>query len=523
MAGKEFNVTGLCNPTMHYMVDISAKLKTIIRDYIDPGKYFVINRARQYGKTTTFSRLQIALNARYIVLRASFERLGSGSFESEKEFVDAFTDLISTSLKRAGANDETIATWRSEYSGRVRNLADQITSLVSSVDKPIVLMIDEVDKSANNQLFLDFLGALRDMYLDRNDSAAPAFHSVILAGVTDIKNLKAKIRPDEQHRQNSPWNIAASFDVDMSFSAPEIMTMLDEYEADRHSGMDVKSVAERLYYHTGGYPFLVSALCKIIHDEKMYWSQGGVDNAVKRILVAKNTLFDDVIKNLQAHPGFAKLVERIILEGKRVEYNPDDPNIQIGIMYGIFAHEEGQVRISNLVFSTRLMNYFVSTSETNTLVQDQSYRDASIYIKGGVLDFDKVLERFSVFMADEYRDKDSKFVEHEARRLLIGYIKPIINGRGQYFLEPEIRGGQRIDLLVQHEQTEYVIEVKIWRGEAYEQRAYDQIARYVKARHGKVGYVVSFCDLQKSPRRGGLITRDGVEIHEVIVAYKDSI
>ena len=41
----------------------------------------------------------------------------------------------------------------------------------------------------------------------------------ILVGVCDIKNLKRKLRPDEEHKDNSPWNIAADFDIDMSFTS----------------------------------------------------------------------------------------------------------------------------------------------------------------------------------------------------------------------------------------------------------------------------------------------------------------
>ena len=43
-----------------------------------------------------------------------------------------------------------------------------------------------------------------------------------MAGVYDVKNLRRKIRPDEVHKYNSPWNIAADFKVDMSFSREEI-------------------------------------------------------------------------------------------------------------------------------------------------------------------------------------------------------------------------------------------------------------------------------------------------------------
>lgn len=65
---------------------------------------------------------------------------------------------------------------------------------------------------------------LRSYYLDRDEFAT--FHSVILAGVYDVKNIRRKIRPDDKHKMNSPWNIAADFDVVMSFSRTEIAGLL---------------------------------------------------------------------------------------------------------------------------------------------------------------------------------------------------------------------------------------------------------------------------------------------------------
>ena len=117
--------------------------------------------------------------------------------------------------------------------------------------KKIVLVIDEVDSASNNQVFLDFLSQLRAMYLKRNNGF-PAFHSVILAGVTDIKNLKRKIRKDEGSKQNSPWNIAADFDIDMSLPESGIKGMLDEYEADHHTGMDTAAIARKIRSDTNG-------------------------------------------------------------------------------------------------------------------------------------------------------------------------------------------------------------------------------------------------------------------------------
>ncbi len=53
---------------------------------------------------------------------------------------------------------------------------------------------------------ISFLAQLRTLYLKRDK--VPTFHSVILAGVYHIKNLKLKIRKESEHQYNSPWNIA---------------------------------------------------------------------------------------------------------------------------------------------------------------------------------------------------------------------------------------------------------------------------------------------------------------------------
>lgn len=61
---KRFNVTGNFipeKPEKHYMIDIWKKIKNIL-ELIDNEEYFIINRPRQYGKTTTLYMLERLLN-----------------------------------------------------------------------------------------------------------------------------------------------------------------------------------------------------------------------------------------------------------------------------------------------------------------------------------------------------------------------------------------------------------------------------------------------------------------------------
>ena len=67
---KEFNVTGTCIPSRHYMVDIENKLDQIER-LVEKGKYFTISKPRQYGKTTTMFLLAQRLKKDYLVIKMS--------------------------------------------------------------------------------------------------------------------------------------------------------------------------------------------------------------------------------------------------------------------------------------------------------------------------------------------------------------------------------------------------------------------------------------------------------------------
>ena len=86
---RSFNITGACNPQEHYMVNLDSRLSNI-KKMVDSGKYFVINRSRQYGKTTTLKALEQYLSENYIVVRMDFQFLDADDFENAKTFVKAF-------------------------------------------------------------------------------------------------------------------------------------------------------------------------------------------------------------------------------------------------------------------------------------------------------------------------------------------------------------------------------------------------------------------------------------------------
>ena len=116
---------------------------------------------------------------------------------------------------------------------------------------------DEVDKSSDNQIFLSFLGLLREKYLKCQQGKDVTFHSVILAGVYDIITLKLKLHPQEESKYNSPWNIADNNQMYMKVSSdrnqfivsgmlqmPLVMQKFYEYYEEIYSEKDQKFIEE---------------------------------------------------------------------------------------------------------------------------------------------------------------------------------------------------------------------------------------------------------------------------------------
>ena len=396
---KEFNTNAVCIPSKHYMVDLTSRVAQI-RKMVNAGRYFTINRARQYGKTTMLNALRVSLSDQYEVISLDFQGIGSSGFSSEQSFIQSLCRLLRRE-KRAGLTiPENIDREITRFIERTGNQAafdeffDVILDWCSKADKPLVLMIDEVDSAVNNQVFLDFLALLRDGYISRDTKGAPAFQSVILAGVTDIRYLKGKIRDEDRHKVNSPWNIAADFLVDMSFNTRDIKGMLDEYETDHNTGMDTGKIAQYIEEYTNGYPFLVSRICQLI-DKQMVpavftdlssaWTEYGVDEAVKKILSEDNALFDSMTGKLVNYPELKRQLKDILLKGITVAYLPDDePQKQLR-MYGFIENRHNVIAVANRIFEMRLYHHFIGQSNHDDDLKQAAAASRSIFTCDGCL------------------------------------------------------------------------------------------------------------------------------------------
>lgn len=410
--GKTFNTTGICFPAKHYMVDLSGRLEQIAR-MVDAGRYFCINRARQYGKSTIIYGLSRLLAERYMVFSLSFQRMSAAKFRDEDTFCRAFISRMQQSLAIQGQQEPwpeymDILAARAADLHRPLDLTDMfddISLLCAHSPKPMILIIDEVDNACNNQIFVDFLGQLRDLYLNRE--LTPTFRSVILVGVYNVKNLRLKGQNGGEHRYNSPWNIADDFTMDMRFHPEDIAGMLREYESARHTGMDIAAMSRMIFDYTDGYPYMVSRLCKLL-DERIpetdsiprrdVWTKEGLLAAIRLFLKEPNTLFEDMVKKLDEYPDLKEKISYILFRGTKYTFEIDSRFASIGCMFGFLKEDNGFVSIANRLFETKLYNLFLAESEGHNELNPPDAK--SQFIVQGMLQMDLVMQKFYQYFED---------------------------------------------------------------------------------------------------------------------------
>ena len=103
-------------------------------------------------------------------------------------------------------------------------------------------------------------------------------------------------------------------------------------------------------------------------------------------------------------------------------------------------------------------------------------------------------------MKNEYSQRDQKFLERNGRLIFLAFLRPIINGEGYDFKEPQISEEKRLDIVVVFERQKEVIELKIWRGEEQHQKGLAQLYDYLDRTGLDHGYLVIFDFTQKGQK-----------------------
>ena len=161
-------------------------------------------------------------------------------------------------------------------------------------------------------------------------------------------------------------------------------------------------------------------------------------------------------------------------------------------MFGFVAERDNAVVVANRIFEMKLYNLFLSEEEMGS----RSFCDAtemrSQFVVRGMLQMKLVLEKFCQYYGEICGEREERFLEEDGRRLFLLYLRPIINGTGNYYIEAQTRDERRTDIIVDYLGEQFIIELKIWHGNEYNERGERQLAEYLDYYHKDKGYLLSF-------------------------------
>jgi hypothetical protein len=495
---RKFNITGKIIPEKHYYVDLTPQIEKLMA-LAEEGTYFVINRPRQFGKTTVLNFFARRLQAsnQYAPALISFESFTQRPDITETEFYRRVAKLIGEELElvvdfsNLKTNDSEIDS-RDDFFDSMRQTCRRLSP------RKLALLIDEID-AVPETVVIGFLAGLREMFLERDRKPAP--HAVCLAGVHDIKNLKARYRDETLSIGSaSPFNIAVDYELS-PFNRENIRQYYMQHTKETGQVFDDKTI-ERVHHVTNGHPWLVSVLAKtlvesIVPNRKHKILVKHAEEAIQKLINSRNPNFESLFKNAR-HPRLFPLVLDL-LTGKRREYNIQADNIDLGVRYGIFSEENQQLVIANRIYTQVLFKHF--KEELGGWGVEEIVDRSELEDKSGHLDFRQVLDKFQAFIRSKGAavTKHSDFKEATGQLLLLCYLDSIVNGRGWTFKEVQ-SGKGRIDVLCCYGNQKEVVEIKLWYGGRRYESGLTQLVKYLDSEGLDHGYLMVFDRRENAPK-----------------------
>ena len=185
-----FNTAGPIKQDMHYYVPPLERIDfDEVMLMIEQQRYFVMHAPRQTGKTSILLALMDELNSsgRYRCLYINVE-IGQSAREDVGAALQAILGQLASRAERILGERIVKKVWRTalENAGPHGALQEVLSRWAAADEKPLVLMIDEIDALIGDTL-LAVLRQLRAGYPDRPRQYP---QTVILCGVRDVRDYR---------------------------------------------------------------------------------------------------------------------------------------------------------------------------------------------------------------------------------------------------------------------------------------------------------------------------------------------
>jgi hypothetical protein len=346
----------------------------------------------------------------------------------------------------------------------------------------------------SNGTLISFLRQLRDGYNSRPEQAF--VHSVALVGMRNIRDYKAKIRPESESLGSaSPFNIVTESFTLQNFTKDEIVQLYRQHTEETGQRFEEDAV-ELVWEQTQGQPWLVNAIAREV-IEKILQSDYTkpvtaelVGEAIQNIILDRPTHIDSLLERLKEEK-VRKIIEPMILGEGFIDKHSDD---------FLYTRDLGLIRVVNSLIEPANPIYAeVIIRKLSSYMQEELQNpkypyQLPRYLKDGRIDMDYLMCDFQQFWhanSDIWVNKFDEYPEAAPHLVMMAFLQRVVNGGGQIIRELA-SGTGRLDLCLIYENRKYPIELKIRYGDKYLEEGLEQTARYMDLHCCNEGWMVVF-------------------------------
>ena len=500
---KWFNIGGPCNPADNYVLSAMDRLPEVAA-LVRKRQYFVVHAPRQCGKTTAFLSFANETNAKgeAVAMYCSLETVQG--FPKAADGIPMVYALVRYAASQF-LSAETCPALLPEPGQvdldvmKTSGIQHLISEIARVLGKPFYVLFDEVD-CLGGETLITFLRQLRNGKIDMG-KGVPFASSVALIGMRDIRDYKAKIRPDaETLGSASPFNVITEAMTLRSFAEDEVRALYRQHTDETGQVFEEEALAKAFAY-SQGQPYLVNALARWcvekIHQEDFSKPVTGadMDEAKEKIIRERGTHLDSLMERMK-EPRVRRIVEPVML-GEDMVFDESEDDVRFVLDLGILTNVNGALVPSNPMYAEIIGRYLSwGTQERMKRVVPETP-----WVRDDGLDMAGLMAAFQQFWRENASESAVPFQYREAYPHLVlqAFLQRVINGGGQIVREMALGSG-RLDLGVHFRGAVYAVEVKTAALYAKShEKAHGQILRYMDRLGVSEGWlVVADPDLTKS-------------------------
>jgi len=265
----------------------------------------------------------------------------------------------------------------------------------------------------------------------------------------------------------------------------------------------------RIHDLSQGHPWLVNALADRIVDRDLEdrgrpVTAAHVEAAKEAIILERRTHIDSLVARLR-EPRVRRIIDPM-LAGEQTGDDVLDDDLAYALGLGVVRIRAGHLEIANPIYREVIPRALTYLRQVQIDAEP-----AAFVLPDGALDMPRLMDAWQVFWREDGHTAAEGFGYRESgpHLMLMAFLQRIVNGGGRIDREYGLGRGA-LDLVITWRGTRHVVELKLRRDSQTEERALDQVVRYLDHAGLDEGWLVLF-DLRSTRPWAERLTRETVE------------